>query len=75
MKVIGTAVSLGLTAAVGAVSLALASERKHADQARPKELQYQGGPHFLDQLVGAMYILAPIALVWRATRKLRGGGW
>lgn len=71
LKAIGVGVSLGLTAAVGAVSLALASERKHAEAARPKEVKYQGGPHFLDQVLGAAFVIGPPALMWLITRPLR----
>ncbi len=71
LKAIGTVVSLGLTAAVGAVSLAFASERKHAEAARPKEVKYQGGPHFLDQVLGAAFVLTPVGLTWLITRPLR----
>ena len=71
LKIKGTIVSLGLTAVVGSISLALSSERKHADRARPREEQYQGEAHTLDQASGAVFVLGPVAVTWLATRRLR----
>lgn len=75
MRAIGGLTSIGLTAATTGFCLMRASERKHAERAREKEVRYQGGSNFLDKMAGVAFVVGPPALVWRATRRLRGDKW